>query len=1055
MHVHGGKQTKLIVSIAAVLAAAVGIGNVALAQPGWTPPAEPAVTPELPPTAELDTDHNRIDDAIDEELAAVYAAQQTETAPEARAALEGFLAASIRVELVFSRQVSQQQIDAFLALGGEIDHLYRAVSYGWTGRLPRSAVQLLPGALGPSLLIVIRERPVQLHLDEATRTGRVRPVWASGFAGSGSGFSGDSNTTIAVIDTGVDGSHTDLAGRMEFWNDYTSDGEPTPRDVIQHGSHVTGIALGTGAAFGLGPGTLHYTDSGDLTNAPSGNFLQFPIHLPSVPLTFTSTATWFDGGTTDLYLIGRADGSTASPSGLTFSSGSSPLTNTSSGTPMAGQQYAAALLQSASGITHFAVANSVTNYPAVGDGFNAFRGVAPGCHWAGAKVFPNAGGGASSLDIGAAMDDMVVQRIAHNIKVANMSFGLSGHPGTEPTERAKANTMVNNGIVTVVSAGNSGPSASSDKLIGDPGGAALVLTVAASNDVNELTQYTSVGFSSPGPDEDYKPDVMAPGGSFFYSAILSVDSNNADAELATFPDQVPNDYYDIVGTSMASPFAAGAASLVIDALQHAGLTWSFASGAHALLVKMLLCAAATESNANREAGSGSDPTLGRAAAPKDLFEGYGLINPDAAIEAVSLTYSCGALSSSTTGDRFDRRAWGRNMTLTSGTPVGLMLTVPATADYDLYLYSSTPDSKGNPVILASSTNAGLGVGETISFMPAVSETAYLFIKRISGSGAWSLSCSVTTTSTSTSTSTTTTHAPTTTTSSTSTTSSSTSSTTSTSTSSSTTTSPPTTTSTSTSTSTTTTHAPTTTTSSTSTTSSSTSSTTSTSTSSSTTTSPPTTTSTSTSTSTTTTQAPTTTSSTSTTSSSTSISTSSSTTTSRPTTTTTSSTTTSTSSTTSTQRPTTTTNSTTTTSTSTSTSTGAPTTTTTTATSTTSTTVPTGCEVAPTFASIDCRLDVLIAQVNATTDLGEVKAMLLHQLTRAKDRKEQAEMLFSEGQAARGQEALRHAIRDMIAFNFRVASLRGRRGQIGEAARGMLLQAGKAIKRDMQTLLDTL
>ena len=97
--------------------------------------------------------------------------------------------------------------------------------------------------------------------------------------------------------------------------------------------------------------------------------------------------------------------------------------------------------------------------------------------------------------------------------------------------------------------------------------------------------------------------------------------------MVGFADRVPNDYFNIMGTSMAAPFVAGSASLVIDALQQAGLTWSFTSSAHPLLVKMLLCASATESNANREAGSGTDPTVGRAAAPKDLFEGYGLINP--------------------------------------------------------------------------------------------------------------------------------------------------------------------------------------------------------------------------------------------------------------------------------------------------------------------------------------------------------------------------------------------------------------------------------------------
>jgi hypothetical protein len=81
--------------------------------------------------------------------------------------------------------------------------------------------------------------------------------------------------------------------------------------------------------------------------------------------------------------------------------------------------------------------------------------------------------------------------------------------------------------------------------------------------------------------------------------------------------------------------------------------------------------------------------------------------------------------------------------------------VPAAADYDLYLYSSTPDTKGNPVILTSSASAGVDTDESIFFVPGTTETGYLFIKRVTGSGGWSMSGVFGTTSTTTSTSSTT------------------------------------------------------------------------------------------------------------------------------------------------------------------------------------------------------------------------------------------------------------------------------------------------------------
>src|SRR5262245_23178812 len=91
------------------------------------------------------------------------------------------------------------------------------------------------------------------------------------------------------------------------------------------------------------------------------------------------------------------------------------------------------------------------------------------------------------------------------------------------------------------------------------------------------------------------------------------------------------------------------------------------------------------------------------------------------------------------------------------------------------------------------------------------------------------------------------------------------------------------------------------------------------------------------------------------------------------------------------------------------------------TSTTSTTVPTACESTPTFASIDCRLGGLIVKVTAS-DVGILKAHLLRELNRAKDREGLAERLSAEGQTERAQTALRGAIRSVIGFERDVGSL---------------------------------
>ncbi len=729
---------------------------------GLVPPPEPGIPPIITAPIDLDADRSRVDDRLE---AALVIAKGTFSKPWAsemeKSSAAQTLAAPVDVEAIFSRQILQSEIDAFLNAGGTIDHIFTHVSYGWTGKVPLQALDTLPNALGPALLGLVGKQDVKKTLDEATRCGMVRPVvWNRGYDGDSAGTD---RITIAILDTGVDGSHTDLSGRQEYWKDWTSDAHASPQDLGHHGSHVTGIALGTGAAVGTSPTTISFMDLGNMPST-TNSFYPSPFHIPLAvtSLNWTSTMRWATG-TGVTARMGHVNSDTAGGWTLLTAStngNSSPLTETNNGipNPVTGRTNRYSPFSSKStgvGTPEYAV-NNVVSYAGVGDGFNVFRGVAPDCLWAGLKVFQDNGLG-SSIDISEALDDLVAQRTAHLIKVANLSLGFDGTPGINTTSRNKVNTAAQNGIVVVCSAGNDGLlSSGSSGEIDDPGRAHYAITVAASSDDNQLTDYSSHGFDSPGDanagDEDRKPDLMAPGGSVRDSYIMSVDSNTGDSwdnTGSSFTDATANNYLNISGTSMASPFIAGCAALVIDALQQKGEVWEY-TGANALgdvlKVKLILLMTATESNQSREAGPSGSPTLDRGA--KDINEGYGIINSDAAIDIASGQFYTGGIASATfNGGIYDKRCWARLVNAPGGKTLDFTLTVPAGGDFDMYLYYGIADAYGNPQILASSVNAGVGVGETISYTPGTGILTCLVIKRVSGSGNWVLTSNVGTTPT--------------------------------------------------------------------------------------------------------------------------------------------------------------------------------------------------------------------------------------------------------------------------------------------------------------------
>ncbi|MFC1894300.1 S8 family serine peptidase, partial [Chloroflexota bacterium] len=592
------------------------------------------VPPIITHPDEIDQDFNGIEDALESKI-------MTSSNEE--------LDEPIAVIVILKQPYTEADLDSFLSVSGEIKHKYDRVTYGFSGNMPVGKINELAESLGDKLNIIEQDRPTEASLDVSTQIIRVRnTVWNT------YGYRGDPNSAIAVIDSGIDDSHTDLSGYQDAaggwpaanikvvgWNDEIGT-TTSPVDYHGHGTHTASIAAGTGDSIGSGTvNQITTTFSGTLPQ--DGRGLVDRIVLPSTG-NITLNMAW--AGTGTIWMQCRD--TTGSNMGQ-YTDSSSPFTHIYNATIAGSYQ---PICGNHSGLQGQPFSTLETYpYADVGDGHNLFTGVAPETRLVGVRVFPG-----YVSDMIAGYNWVVANKNTYRIKVATSSIILVDG-NTDSQVRNAANTMVTNGIVFTVSAGNDYP----DYTIGDPGLASKVITVGATNDEDGITDYSSNGGAG-----SNKPDIAAPGGSSnVASKITAADTNDSDGETSTFTDRNANDDTNMKGTSMSAPHVGGLAALVIQAMEDMGLTWTW-SETDALKVKSIILMTAGETNNAVHPGeSTNDPPLNRGA--NDLVEGYGRINADAAIEAVTMSYTVGTTAQDTLGQNpTDKRVWARQVSLTGG-----------------------------------------------------------------------------------------------------------------------------------------------------------------------------------------------------------------------------------------------------------------------------------------------------------------------------------------------------------------------------------------------------
>lgn len=583
----------------------------------------------------------------------------------------------------------------------------------------------------------------------AMRQTRARTAW-------GYGAQGSPNQALAILDSGIDETHPDLAGRVIGWADFagvdaTQPGDEylTPSDVDGHGTGAAGLAAGNGAAAGLatGVGSLNLTFVAPLAFALP-NTLHFPVDTRAAMAARSVAArlSWQAALPNVFHAVQIARDSESGGALLGYgwipATSAQPFALIASGVPSGLSSF---FYQAAVGTSTSVPMSPLpawlqisTPMSAAGDGFPLMRGVAPGCKLVGVKV----------------LDDHLVGTIGILLNAVTwlnarrQDLGLVGASCSLVSDGPSAildtlvDRLVGNGVLWVNAAGNDRERERAWEAGGEatgifaPASAALAITVGATSEVDRVTN-----FSSYGREDQQKPDLMAPGGSRWSGRFLAVvDSNTADARgtgSGFVPDQFPGDYAAFgVGTSFSAAQVAGAAMLLASTMGNPPLTKE-----QILHVKALLLMTASETALSAEPADGTGPRNALPMPPqpvlnrgeKDRVEGFGRLNVDAAVEAATRSLPLGTATSDLLGpDALDRHVWARNVTLTGGTTYSFVLSSPVDADHDLYLYSRSPTASGEPQLAARSTQPTLGATEALAFTPPATSVYYVVVKAVAG-----------------------------------------------------------------------------------------------------------------------------------------------------------------------------------------------------------------------------------------------------------------------------------------------------------------------------------
>ncbi|MFX1500055.1 MAG: S8 family serine peptidase [Promethearchaeota archaeon] len=574
------------------------------------------------------------------------------------------------------------------------------------------------------------------------QSGAVNSTWYL------NGLKGDINSSIAVMDTGVNPTHEFLNGNIIGWENFID--SQLIHDDHGHGTLISSIISGTGVESydSINPSIIKIEGNYSHNELFGGSsaMQNYTLKLASFNISKANSnikinSTWnnkTDGILNlwfELYHNNLIVNYTHNKNPNEYYSINHNVSQTDLGIYDLCLTYkrdfqSNPLLSFNSTISFFPEINIINR--------NHFTGIANATKIVSYKILNQSGIGYSS-DLISALGSVIQNKSKLHIVSVCLSVGTLGD------DVSAVNTIINeviaNGTLVVIAAGNRGveDSDSLNRLAQNKN----AIIVGAINDKDQVTSYSSIGKEI---DNITKPDIVAPGGSKLlgHRSVIS-----AGKEV----DKVTAAY----GTSIATAIVSAAINILIEARWNNWSQWSTLNlSKWVKYIKAYLLMTTSETNLDREDDPSTSfdeselsPSLSvtpLTSGIKDIHEGYGRLNIIAAIDALTKNMSVGkSITGNLTSSQenpLGTHVFTRQISLIENVQYNFSLSVSdSTAGFDILLFSNESNQYGEPILLGFSRKGNQDF-DNLYFIPKKNETnCIITIKATEGKSEFTLNVS--------------------------------------------------------------------------------------------------------------------------------------------------------------------------------------------------------------------------------------------------------------------------------------------------------------------------